>query len=64
MSVDGGGLKRPRERVYTLFVVILVLIVAAVVIDGLISDEPVDQGPPQIGTDVETGAASQPSIGN
>ena len=52
------------ERVYTLFVVILVLIVAAVVIDGLISDEPVDQGPPQIGTDVETGAASQPSIGN
>ena len=48
MSVDGGGPKRPRERVYTLFVVILVLIVAAVVIDGLISDEPVDQGPPQM----------------
>ena len=64
MSVDGGGPKRPRERIYTLFVVILMLIVAAIVIDGLISDEPVDQGPPQIGTDVETGAGSQPSIGN
>ncbi|MEE2952131.1 MAG: hypothetical protein VYD57_12915 [Pseudomonadota bacterium] len=60
MSVNGGGPERPRERVYTLLVVILVLIVAAIVIDGLTSGEAIDQGPPQIGT--KDGA--EPTVGN